>query len=142
MKNKDYRFKTEKEFEKEFGERWRTSIPYMWPIEMDKFLGKVIRMSEVLYLEKNYLRYNGWTIHPSMMTTRRLPKYLKDGTQIRVGMKLMWDETKCPIIVRRIYIDFPNRVEAKCLCTYCTPTKNLTNEYYLPLVEDLSLISQ
>ena len=74
------RFKTEEEFEEEFGERWAGIIEYHWNINMDVFFGKDIHSRYALDLcnEVNgYMRYEGWSVSSDMLTKNQplMPSY-------------------------------------------------------------------
>jgi hypothetical protein len=73
-----YRFKTEKEFEKEFGLNWREINHYMidWVLEMDYLFGQVYPYLVFSPLEKGYYfqSHNGFNITHYMLTLIELPK--------------------------------------------------------------------
>lgn len=68
---KIYRFKTEEEFEKEFGEKWLNKID--WAHEMNEFFGQEIssedyfEIQEIGKIRKNSGKVNGWTIKKNMV---------------------------------------------------------------------------
>jgi hypothetical protein len=49
------RFKTEKEYKKEYGPNWRDAVRYQWPEEMDDLLGSKYRRKELLIFLRNDL---------------------------------------------------------------------------------------
>jgi len=63
-----YRFKTEKEFEKEFGSDWKTRVTHSWCDDgrMDHFLGS--RVTKEQYHSTYWpLRIDNWSISKEML---------------------------------------------------------------------------
>jgi len=123
---KQYRFKTEAEFKAEFGEDWRWKIPYSFVEDMDHFLGTPYRNEMIPSPNGSWnasVRYEGWTIGLDMLTTRRLPKILADGTIAKVGMKVLWLQSifQHTGIINRIYLEDKdvNNILIACTCGLC-----------------------
>ena len=129
-KRNPLRFKTEAEFIQEFGLDWRNKVPYNWGKQMDYLLGQDIVKSRIdkSIDKKYYLDYyafsykdinNGWpwSISKQMITRKRLPVILADGTIAKIGMKVMWlDITQVyhPGIIQRLY-----PLQIVCICISC-----------------------
>jgi hypothetical protein len=134
---KQYRFKTETEFKAEFGKKWWDKVPYGWVRaningdHMDELFGQLF--TGILPTKKRESRTvgYGWSISSDMLTTRRLPKLLSDGTIAKIGMKVMWSDgiREFPAIIQRIYNEDDNRIDIICICRLC---KGNTH-YYMSL---------
>ena len=122
------RFKTEKEFIAEYSGNYRYTVPGTWPESMDKYFGQPIKIK----LLNNRNIYEGWTITKGMLTTKRLPKYLSDGTIAKAGMKVSWlaESRIRPAVIYKVYLyslnqfvlGFPEEmdyVEIYCHCIDC-----------------------
>jgi hypothetical protein len=122
---KQVRFKTEAEFIKEFGKDWTTKVERGWVSAMNELFGQ----------PSNHKHASYWNISKDMLTTRRLPKELPDGTIIKVGMKLWWTPVKnTPVIVTKIYGDWDTKtVQVNCTCDSC---KGLQD--FLPDISELT----
>jgi hypothetical protein len=132
-KTKNWRFKTKEEFIQEFGKDWPVKVSYGWVddvsdnisfddytrLTMNHFLGQPFT-GEVPQ-KNNSVFYHNWNIGLDMLTTRQLPKILSDGTIVKVGMKLLWDESPTNgVLVNKIYGDWAeDEIEIFCLCPIC-----------------------
>jgi hypothetical protein len=120
MKNsKQWRFKTKEEFIKEFGENWTNKVSYNWHKDMDKYFGQPF-LGEI-----GWRGLDDWSISMDMLTTKRLPKVLADGTIVKVGMKLWWVESEVSgVIVDKIYLNEKEGrdEEIKIVCLHCGNT--------------------
>ncbi len=128
-KRNPLRFKTEAEFIQEYGLDWRNNVPYNWGKQMDYLLGQDIVESRIdksiddkYYLDDYAFSYKDinnvwpWSISKQMITRKRLPVILADGTIAKVGMKVRWLENQIyhPGIIQRLY-----PLKIICTCTYC-----------------------
>lgn len=69
MKEKFYRFKTKKEFEKQYGAGWKWIVGWNSLTEMDYLLDKEITQEEYDEIQKTRLvEINGWLINRDMVT--------------------------------------------------------------------------
>jgi len=73
MKNQ-YRFKTKKEFKKDFGENWRVISDFV--AEMDYLFNKQLTENETKDFLKGELRIDYWKINPKMIKTTRNKKVI------------------------------------------------------------------
>ncbi len=137
-KRNPLRFKTEAEFIQEYGLDWRNNVPYYWGKQMDYLLGQDIVKSRIdksmdykYSLDDYAFSYkdinNGWpwSISKQMITRKRLPVILADGTIAKVGMKIrhiIWLENQVyhTGIIQRLY-----PLKIICTCTFCK------NNYYI-----------
>jgi len=122
---KQWRFKTEKEFIAEYGPDWKNRVLYTWAIEMNYLLGEPFEGKLPTDKEEGTCKEVSdwpWSISKDMLTTRVLPKYLRDGTLAKVGMKLTWigetDEGEY-VIVNKINTGDNNTIRIQCCCRQC-----------------------
>ena len=128
-KRNPLRFKTEAEFIQEYGLDWRNNVPYNQGKQMDYLLGQDIvesRIDKIIddkyYLDDYAFSYKDinnvwpWSISKQMITRKRLPVILADGTIAKVGMKVRWLENQIyhPGIIQRLY-----PLKIICTSTYC-----------------------
>lgn len=130
-KRNPLRFKTEAEFIQEFGLDWRNKVPYNWGKQMNYLLGQDIVESRIdksidkkYYLDYYAFSYKDinnfwpWSISKQMITRKRLPVILADGTIAKIGMKIMWEATysvrKYPGIIQSLY-----PLKIICICDIC-----------------------
>lgn len=80
---KRYRFKTEKEFKKEFGERWRLVVKNTWNLRMDKYLGKeIIEPSLTSARLDLFFSFGGWHFSTDMYTVQSNKIEMANGASI------------------------------------------------------------
>jgi len=94
---KTYRFKTEEEFEQEFGPEWRDDVPRAWPSQMDSLFGteipteyndKILEGFRIVKTGKNHT----WAIGPEMIKEidAKKPK-IKYKTEPMFNLRFMED---------------------------------------------------
>ena len=130
-KRNPLRFKTEAEFIQEYGLDWRNNVPYIWGKQMDYLLGQDIVKSRIdksmdykyslddyAFSYKDINNGRPWSISKQMITRKRLPVILADGTVAKVGMKVRWlDVTRVynPCIIQWLY-----PLQIVCICISCS----------------------
>ena len=81
---KKYRFKTEEEFIKEFGDNWRCSIDIFWITEMDYLIGTEYPhdidinkyTKEIPSINRRNNMYDRWAISKKFITEKqKIPDY-------------------------------------------------------------------
>jgi hypothetical protein len=66
---KRWRFKTEKEYKKEYGPNWRGVVRYQWPEPMDDLLGVEIPKERIdEFFKVKLVKYNGWSVSRANIT--------------------------------------------------------------------------
>ena len=82
-----YRFRTEEEFEKDFGSNWYAIIIYNWNSEMDCMLGTDLEITDQIFLDEildksntSYtmqIFYHSWWISKDMIVKNKpkIPSY-------------------------------------------------------------------
>ncbi len=77
-----YRFKTEKEFKRAFGDYWRSEVPGGFTTYMDKYLGQPLPENYTKEINRGSpVRYDSNSISPQMLVKiydTRLDKYTEN----------------------------------------------------------------
>ena len=126
-KEKQWRFKTKAELEKEFG--YVGNVSCGWASEMNNLFG--VPYKGIMPTEKTLGGLGIWVISLDMLTTKSLPKLLADGTIAKVNMKVLWDENgtgkfKYPAAINTMFSlknltdkEDLSRIQIRCYCQAC-----------------------
>lgn len=94
----NYRFKTEEEFKKEFGEDWDFKVMYSWNEDMNYLFGKKLNaVQNGMIEEEKFLSIDGWSISKDMLTAIDSQKidFLVQGNMVTVTYKDYTATAKC-----------------------------------------------